>query len=89
MSEARCTVSRNRRYFRTKMLGAANVQKNYIHISSLSVRELGEYAEARGLTPSELLAGRFWIRREPSAHEGTVRMLPQRQKRSASASAGD
>lgn len=41
------------------------MHNNYIHIATMTVAELWAYAVARGVMPSELLAGGFWLRREP------------------------
>ena len=62
---------------------------NYVHIATLTVAELVAYAVTLGVRPSELLDGRFWIRRVPSIHEGKAPVSPLQQRRSASASAGD
>jgi hypothetical protein len=45
------------------------MHNNYIHIAALTVGELFALAAARGLMPSELLDGRFWIRRAASGGE--------------------
>lgn len=50
--------------------GAVAVQKNYIHVSTMTIGDLLDLAAARGLMPSELLDGRFWLRRAASADEG-------------------
>ena len=51
------------------MLGAADVHNNYIHIATMTIGDLFTLAAARGLMPSELLDGRFWLRRAASADE--------------------
>lgn len=49
--------------------GGFLMHNNYIHIATLTVAELWAYALAYGVRPSELLDGRFWLRRVPSVHE--------------------
>ena len=39
------------------------MHNNYIHIATMTVGDLFALAAARGLMPSELLDGRFWLRR--------------------------
>lgn len=46
------------------------MHNNYIHIATMTVPELWAYAVALGVMPSELLDGRFWLRRVPSGREG-------------------
>ena len=67
MSEGRARVSGNR----TNVLkpGAIPVHNNYIHIATMTIGDLFALAAARGLMPSELLDGRFWLRRAASADE--------------------
>lgn len=45
------------------------MHNNYVHIATITVGELFALAAARGLMPSELLDGRFWLRRAASAVE--------------------
>jgi len=45
------------------------MHNNYIHIATMTIGELFTLAAARGLMPSELLDGRFWLRRAASVDE--------------------
>ena len=49
--------------------GDYSMHNNYIHIATLTVGELFAMAAAHGVMPSELFAGRFWIRRPASMPE--------------------
>jgi hypothetical protein len=45
------------------------MHNNYIHIAAITVGELFALAAAHGVMPSELLDGRFWLRRAASKGE--------------------
>lgn len=64
MSGVRATVAGN-----DLKAGATSMYTNYVHITTMTVPELWSYAVSLGVMPSELLDGRFWIRRVPSIHE--------------------
>ena len=55
--------------------GGYIMHNNYIHIATMNVAELWAYAVAVGAMPSELLDGPAWLRRVPSAPEGSGRRL--------------
>lgn len=45
------------------------MHNNYIHIATITIGELFALAAAHRVMPSELLDGRFWLRRAASADE--------------------